>query len=278
MELMTDPQGLRSTTALPAHVSRKFVRELARLPARQGQPDTSIVTASELAQLPSTVQRFFDFMQVVNRPRVASFQVHLHGRFRMRPSAPWMKCEAWQYDARDSVRRVFHMRMRMFGVVPVYVRDTYIDGRGRMSGRLFDRLPIVDVSDEKISTGELATYLNDAILSAPSILLGREVRWSEVDRQSFDVELTDGGRTVSGRVSLDARGAATNFSTHCRFGEDPAHPGAMVQTRWSTPISGFTTIDGRVVAKGGSAIWHFPSGDFNYADLSIASGGVAFNV
>jgi len=120
--------------------------------------------------------------------------------------------------------------------------------------------------------------LNDAILFAPSMLLGPETTWTAVDESSFDVSLTDHQRTVSARVFIDAWGAPTNFSTLDRFGEDPAKPGEMVRTRWSTPVRGWNVMDGRPVPTGGKAIWHFPRGDFTYADFSLAPRGLVFDV
>ncbi len=241
-------------------------------------PETAVVGKHDLEALPKAVQRFFGFMKVTASPRVWSFMVPQTGIFRMRPDRPWMKCETWQYDASPSVCRVFHMRLRMLGLLPIYVRDTYLEGRGRMLGRAFDRISVVDVADEKVSTGELVTYVNDAILFAPSLLLGLNTEWQEVDADSFDVKLNDRGRAVSARVFLDERGAPRDFSTTCRYGEDPARPGTMVQARWSTPIHGFTTVAGRVVATGGKAVWHFPSGDFTYADFALVPNGLRFNV
>ena len=79
--------------------------------------------------------------------------------------------------------------------------DTYLDGHGQMVGKLFGLVTIVDGRGEEFDIGELTTYLNDAILIAPSMLLGPGTTWREVDDHSFDVTLTDAGRSVTGRVS-----------------------------------------------------------------------------
>ncbi len=92
--------------------------------------------------------------------------------------------------------------------LPVLGRDTYADGRGRMLIRLLDLITVGDGTGEAFDIGELVTYLNDGIMMAPSMLLVPEVRWSEVDAGSFDVALTDHGRTVKGaRVRRPTRRA-----------------------------------------------------------------------
>lgn len=43
--------------------------------------------------------------------------------------------------------------------------------------RLFDRVKLEDARGEKLHIAELVTYLNDAILFAPSMLLGVQTVW-----------------------------------------------------------------------------------------------------
>jgi hypothetical protein len=257
---------------------KKFVREVRSLGLGTHPSPTTNVTLSDIAQLPSTVRRYLRFMGVVGRPRTWSFRAHWGGVFRMRPDQPWLPCEAWQYNTSHGIARIFHMRLRFGGLVPVYVRDTYVNGHGRMLGRLLDTIKVVDEADYKIDTGELVTYLNDAIFFAPSLILGPQTSWIAVDETSFDVALTDRGTTVRARVFLDERGAPIDFSTTDRYGEDPAKPGRMVQARWSTPMYGWREVDGRRLPTGGKAIWHFESGDMAYADFRIDGREVEFDV
>jgi hypothetical protein len=251
----------------------KLIAEVAEARLPNGPGSRERVSDNEIAVLPEPARRFMRFMGVPGHPRIWSFRARWTGAFRRTPSEAWMPCEAWQYNTRLEVARVFHMRLRLHGVLPILVRDTYIRGGGRMRGRLFDAVSVVDQADDKIATGELVTYLNDAILFAPSMLLGAETTWTDVDDRSFDVALTDRGRTVKGRVFVDERGAVTDFSTTDRYGVDPARPGEMVRTRWSTPIRAWSTAAGRPLITHGEAVWHFQSGDFPYASFDFAGSG-----
>jgi hypothetical protein len=148
-----------------------------------------------------------------------------------------------------------------------------------MLGKVLDVLPIVDDDTEKITLGELVTYVNDAILFAPSMLLGPAVSWAHVDDATFEVMLTDRHTTVSARVFLDAHGAVTDFMTTDRFGTDPANPKAgLVRAEWRTPIDGWTLIDNRPRPVGARAVWRFPSGDFTYASFDLRAGAIAYHV
>jgi hypothetical protein len=189
-----------------------------------------------------------------------------------------MKCEAWQYNSRLAVARIFHIRARFRGLLPVLARDTYVEGHGRMLIRLLDLVTVGDGTGAEFDVGELVTYLNDGIMMAPSMLLVPEVRWSPVDASSFDVTLTDRGRTVTARVFVDERGAPTDFSTTDRFAADPKDSRKLVRTRWTTPIEGWQEVGGRRLWTRGRAIWHMPEGEFAYADFTPVPGTFALNV
>jgi hypothetical protein len=260
---------------------KKFMRELVarNLPLRPPAGfDVAPVTETHLQTLPETVGRYLRFMGVVGRPRDWSFRLGLVGRFRRSPDEAWMKCEAWQYNTRLAPARIFYIQIRLFGILPVLGRDTYAAGRGRMLIRLFDLVTVADGRGEPYDIGELVTYLNDAILIAPSMLLIPEVRWSDVDANSFDVALTDNGITVSAHVSVDERGAPVDFETSDRFYSDPKDATKATRCRWRTPVEGWQRADSRLLPMGGKAVWRLPDVDFAYADFTFDPTTVAFNV
>jgi hypothetical protein len=254
---------------------KRFVETVAAAKLAAAAIDPAPVTNAELANLPETAQRYMRFMGVVGRPRDWSFQARFSGRFRRDPDQRWMPCEAWQYNAGPPPSRVFFMRARLGHVVPMVARDTYVRGHGRMLGKVLDLITVVDGTGEEFDIGELVTYLNDAILLAPSLLLGPGTTWHEVDDGAFDVTLTDAGRTVSGRVFLDERGAPRDFSTTDRFA---ALPDGLVRAEWRTPIEAWTTSNGRPLPSASAAVWQLPAGPFLYIEGRFVPGRVTYNV
>ena len=256
----------------------RFLRELASagLPVAPGPSD--LVTEADLSPLPQSVQRYLRFMGVVGQPRDWAFRLGFTGRFRTKPNQAWMAFEAWQYNSRLTVARIFQIRIRFGGLVPVVGRDTYLEGRGRMLIRLLDLFTLEDASGEEYDIGELVTYLNDAVLIAPSMLLVPAVTWTPVDAGSFDVALTNHNHTVTARVVLDESGAPQEFSTTDRFCYDPDNPKRLVRARWTTPIAGWQMIDGRKLPSRAEATWYLPRGPFTYADFRPVPGSLAFNV
>jgi hypothetical protein len=214
-------------------------------------------------------------MDVTGRPQDWSFVAHCTGRFRLRPGLPWLRCETWQYSTAPDIARLYHMRLTAARVLPMTGRDAYAGGHGRMHGKLAGLVPVADGSGPEYDVSELVTYLNDAVLLAPSMLLSLPVTWAGVNDSCFDLTLADAGHQVTARVLVDGRGAPAEFSTEDRW---CALPGGLVRTRWSTPVQGWMKINGRWQLRWGAAIWHLPEGPFCYAEFRPTPGAVRYNV
>ncbi len=237
----------------------------------------SAVTEADLAGLPEPAQRYLRFMRVVGRPQDWSFRLAITGRFRI-GTMRWQPIQAWQYSSRPATARLFYMRLPYAGLVPTYGRDTYVEGRGRMLIRPLDWFTVVDGQGPEYDTSELVTYLNDAVMFAPSFLMGPQTSWTPVDEGSFDVAFTDRGRTVRARVFVDERGAPRDFSTTDRYYADMRPKSLPVRARWTTPIEGWDTRAERPLLTRGQAVWHLAGGPLPYAEFQIVPGSLVFNV
>lgn len=232
-----------------------------------------VVTTDDLYGLPGVAQRYLRFMGVVGRRRDRTLTVHAHGRFRLRPRLPWMHYESWQINTVDPVARVFRIRIDA-GPIPLVGADTLVHGRGAMQGRAFGIVPIVESSGSEMDTGELVTWLNDAVLLAPTMLLGPSVEWAALDEHSFGVTLTDQGTQVTGRVVVGSNGAPRTFETYDRY-VDLGH--GPERARWSTPVCGWATVGGAPQFSAGAAVWELGGGDFAYARTRLRAGDVVHN-
>jgi hypothetical protein len=255
-----------------------FLNEMASLGLPEGPGADGPVVEADLVALPAPAQRYLRCMGVVGRARDWSFRLGWRGRFRRGATQPWMPCEAWQYNSRPAIARIMHLRVRLAGLIPLVGRDTYIGGHGRMLIKLLDLVSVVDATGTEFDLGELVTYLNDAVLLAPSMLLVPAVSWSAVDAHSFTLALTDQGHTVTARVTIDERGLPHGFSTTDRFLEDPANPRQLIRAEWTTPVTEWGTIEGRPFPIQARAVWRLPGGDLPYADFQLIPGSAAFNI
>ena len=263
MSLLASDRSAARVSPPRAFLSRIAAAGLPE-PPRSGEP----VTEADLVDLPSAAGRYLRAMGVVGRPPTWSFRAHVTGRFRLRPGQPWMPMDAWQYDSAVEVARLFRMRLTAARVVPMWGWDTYRDGSGRMLGKALGLVTVADGSGPEFDIGELTTWLDDAVLLAPGMLLDPRTTWAAVGEDSFRVSVTDAGLKVSGEVSLDEEGRPRNFRTDDRWADLPGGP---VRTPWSTPVRGWTVVDGRPRVSGGSAVWHLPGGDFTYGEMTLAA-------
>lgn len=65
-----------------------------------------------------------------------------------------MHAVAWQYNTNLSVARIFDLRMDLGGVLPMFGNDTYVNGRGRMLGKLLNVLKVIDGSGREFDLGD----------------------------------------------------------------------------------------------------------------------------
>ncbi len=256
----------------------QFLREIAKTRLAVDPGPAAPVTPADLEPLPEPARRYLRFMGAVGRPRDWSFRIGFDGFFRLRPHQRFSACEAWSYANRLSLARFFRIRMRLGRIVPMTGRDSYVDGQGRMLIRLADLLTVENGTGAAYDSSELVSYLNDAVLIAPSMLLVPDVAWTAVDGRSFGVAITDHGCTIGGRVMVDERGAPIEFTTTDRYYTDPDDPAKVQRTRWTTPVEGWEVIDGRAIFRRAEARWHLPQGLFTYADLRPIPGSLAFNM
>ncbi|MGY1744185.1 DUF6544 family protein [Blastococcus sp. SYSU D00695] len=261
------------TTTTRVHAPRTarppaaFRRGIAAAGLPDPAPDPVPVGEADLAGLPHPVRRYLHAMGVVGRPRTRSFRAHLRGRFRRRPGGPWMPCDAWQYNTADEVARLFRMRLLLGGVVPMWGWDTYRRGSGRMRGRLLGLVPVADGSGPELDTGELVTWLDDALLMAPGMLLDPRVTWDATGEDSFRVTVTDGGATVGADVLLDADARPTDVRTDDRWADLPE---GLVRATWSTPVLEWADVGGVPRLGRACAVWHLPDGrELRYAELAL---------
>lgn len=245
----------------------------ARLPPGPG--DEAPVTGDDVRGLDEPVQRYLRFLDVVGRPRVWSFRVRFAGRFRLKPGGPWMPAEAWQYNSAIDIARVFTMRIRVAGIVPMIGHDTYLRGTGRMHGKVLGLVTVADGSGTEFDIGELSTWLNDAVLLAPSMLLDGRATWTAVDDHAFEVGMSDAGNDVRATVTIDDRGAPIDFVTTDRW---CALPGGLVQARWRTPVPVWELAGGRPFPGPSQVTWDLPDGPFTYIEGGFVPGSLSCNL
>ncbi|WP_033439178.1 DUF6544 family protein [Saccharothrix sp. NRRL B-16314] len=231
------------------------------------------ITADHIAHLPAPAQRYLTFTCVPGRPADVSFHATAHGFFRTRPNQRWIACTSEQHNDATDLTRDFRLRLRLAHLIPVRARDLYEEGHGRMHATALGLFTVADGQGREFDLGELVTFLNDAVLLAPSMLLCLPVEWTAIDEHTFGLTLTDHGNTVTAQVTVDDRGAPRVFTTEDRWAVLPEGPR---RTRWSTPVDGWCLVAGRMRPRRGTAVWHLPDGPFAYAQFDYTNADITY--
>jgi hypothetical protein len=223
-----------------------------------------LVTTDMLRGLPEPVQRYMAYTGVVGKPWITAVRLKQVGKFRLGADKPWMPLTAEQFYTTDPPGFVWNARFRIAGLPLVSGRDTYRAGHGHMFGKVAGLFTIFDARGEELDQGAMLRYLNE-VTWFPTAFLGQNIAWQAVDGTCADVTFTDGGKSVTARMTFDPGGRPTKFEA-MRYRESG---GNYTLDPWSTPFTEYGLRAGLNLPVRGQAVWHLPDGDLPYADLEI---------
>jgi hypothetical protein len=231
------------------------------------------ISTKDLDSLPAPVKRFLLNSGVVGKSHLQFFRGKFSGSMKVGgEKAAWSKVKVVQYSFLDdtSLTRIFYIRTKMFGIVPVFGRDKYANGKGQMLIRVADLFTVVNKTGPSMDKSELVTFLNDMTMF-PAAFLNKRVAWEAIDDTSAKATLTDHGLTVSGIFFFDHNDNIVNFVTDDRTYDNGR--GDVRKARWWTPFYAYQEIDGLRVPSKGEAQWDFGDHRFTYAKLDILDAG-----
>ena len=232
-----------------------------------------IVAPEELTRLPAPVRRYLEYAGIVGKERAQTARIRFNGEFRMGADRKWMRVETEQTSFLDDPARVFYMKGRYLGMIPIDGRDLYARGEGHMFIKLLWLLTVADAKGPEMARSGLVTFLNDMVM-IPSAFLDERIAWSAVDDRSAAATLSAGGMSVRAVLRFSDAGGVADFVTEDRFYSGKG--GAFRPVRWSTPFRNYREIAGVMVPTEGDAIWHFDSGDLCYARFTLRD--ISYNV
>ena len=228
------------------------------------------VTQDRLEALPEPVQRYMQFSGVLKKPWIHSVRLAQTGRFRMAEDRPWMPMRATQTYTTAPVSFRWEARFKLFGLPLLHALDQYMESHGQMHGKLFGLYTLFNVRGAELDQGSLMRYMSEMIWF-PIAFLGKNISWEAVDEGCVKVTLTEGARSVTGKLYFDDQGRPINFRAK-RYREDQ---GQYSLDTWSTPITGYAERAGLMLPVSGQAIWHLDSGPFTYIEIEV--GYVEYN-
>jgi hypothetical protein len=241
----------------------RFVKDgetIARvLLARASSAQASIVTADEVSRLPVPVRRWLDSAGVVGKPRALSIRLKQRGGLRTSADGDFMPALADQYFTVADPAFVWRVQVAMFQL-PIYGRDSYIDGRGHMLIKALGLVPIADAAGGQIDQGTLLRFLGEMVWF-PSAVLEPYVHWTAIDEASARATMTYGNVTASADFFFDPQGRVERIAGLRYLQDGDALPRLE---RWVVHNSRWQPMNGILIPVAGEVTWELKSGDFTY--------------
>jgi len=227
------------------------------------------ITEQDLEHLPLPVQKYLQRSGVVGMPRVKNVKAVFSMKMRS-PKSQWFTLQATQFCFFDQYQRHFYMDATLQGLTAKGYHS-YHDHTACMQVKLLGFIPIITVENDTLFKAETVTLLNDMCLLAPATLISSDIRWSTIDTSTVQAEFTNGTCTVTATLKFNAKGDLENFYSDDRFDIT-----TKTTHRFSTPVENYQKMGARRLVKNAQARWHYPDGEFTYAQLTLDS--IAYNV
>ena len=224
-----------------------------------------VVTPEMLEGLPAPVQRYLRYSGVVGKPMVTTVRLRQRGRIRQDEQSPWMPFEAEEYYTVSPPAFIWQAGARVAGLPLMRIRDSYVDGAGRMLITAGGLVTVGDMQGAEMDQGSMMRYLNE-MMWFPAAFLSDYITWEPIDEHSARVIMTDHGRRISAVMTFDEEGRMTNFTGE-RYRD--RGDGTSEPVLWSTPVREYGTFAGVRVPVGGNGVWHLESGDLTYIQIEI---------
>lgn len=251
------PANFLSAFASPKSIFQQEVKERFNLASTSDRT----ITEADLEKVPNPVARYLQYCGWVGEEIPRNFYLQFEGDFSLK-KGKYMKVKSEQYSWFERPTRLFLIHNWM-----ISGRHRYDERGAFMLIKLLGRFKVVDASGKAMDQSELVTYLNDLFIVAPGALVEVPLAWESIDEYTVKATISQFGYTVSAIVSFNEKGELVNFVSYDRIASNDGINGQQVP--WSTPMSQYVQMDGRMVPSYGEAIWHYPDGNLVYAKLKV---------
>lgn len=218
------------------------------------------IDRDRLDRLPPPVARYFAFALPPGQRRIRHAELRFTGQFAARPNA-WSPFTAEQHINAQQPGFVWDARIAMMPVVPVLVRDSYVNGEGAMRATAGGLVPFVNQKGTpEMAAASLQRFLAEAVWVPTALLPRVGLTWSGINDTNACVTLTDGATTVSMNVHFGRLGEIETVSA-MRYRDVNGKP---VLTPWVGEHRDYAPTDGMMIPTSGEVAWVLPDGRLPY--------------
>lgn len=228
---------------------------------------TGILTESDIAHLPSMVQKYLYYTRSVGQPKITNFRAEFVGGMRSKPEDAYMKLQSVQYNFYQKPSRYFYMTAQKMGL-PATGLHLYQNETATFEVRLLNWFKVVDARGDKMNQAETVTLLNDMCFIAPATLIDSRIKWEVIDDTTVSTIFKNGSICVSALLCFNTEGELVNFISNDRYDTDGKRYDSYL---WATPVANYRMINGYFLPSQAKLIYQKPEGDFTYGELEYKS-------
>ena len=225
----------------------------------------SILTESDIQQLPEPVKKYLRYTGSVGKPKVNNFKIECTGKIRKDEKSEWMPFTCEQYNFMETPTRLFFMKAVMKGL-PVAGYHCFKNGIALMDIRLLSIFKVQYMAGAEMDLSETVTFFNDMCCLAPPTLIDKRIKWLAVERNKVKASFTNNNITVSAWLYFNDKGELINFISDDRYAADSGK-----QYPWSTPLKDYHETNGYNLMGNAEVIYSYPDRDLCYGIFKLIS-------
>lgn len=216
-----------------------------------------IFSHQDLAGLPPPVAHYLGRVLHESQPLIRAARIEQDGVFFL-PAGKgrWVPMYAVERFLVNPAAFCWDARLRLLPA-PVFVRDSYMHGRGEMEASIAGLHSVVhDAARPRLNAGALQRYLAESIWFPTALLPGAGVTWTSVDAHTAIASITDGRESVWLRFHFDEAGDVAQVEGD-RYREDH---GRYELRPWIVTCRDFESHNGVRIPVDCQVSWQLPGG------------------
>lgn len=236
-----------------ANFYRKEVSELFLISG--DNPDRKF-SYEQLEGLPEPVQKYFKHVLKEGQFYINYVRLTHDGLFKTATDKDWIKIKGEQYFTTEKPGFIWLGKTTMFTA-----KDSYIEGKGKLTVSLLSLVNIVKSHGDKINQGELLRWLGESVWFPTNLLPNKNLQWSAIDSSHAKLTYSYKNLVVHYIVSFNDKDEITQMKTERYMDES-------LET-WVGKFMNYKIINNVVIPTEIEAIWKLKSGDYSYARFNI---------
>lgn len=229
------------------------------------------VDPADYADVPAPVQRYVEAIGIEAQPVIRSVRLKQRGQMRTSPEGAWIPIQAEQYITVEPPGFVWLAKTRAMGVLPMWVRDRFIDGHGEMWIRPLGLVTLGRSAGPEIDQGTMLRYLAEMAWFPTALLPSERLQWEAIDEWSARAIFTLGDQSVEAAFEFGPSGLIQRVEAQRYYDAGDRYD----LKRWSGMHTDYREVDGVRIPTGAELTWHLDDGDFTWLKLEIVD--IQFN-